>query len=93
MNVEMGDFLMGVPTVIGEDTVAAFGQALRARDLAQCPDESDDLGVGGAGREVVERKIGAFGDDEDVNRGLRVDVVEGEDVRVLIYLPAGYLAA
>src|SRR5687768_4442084 len=61
--------------------------------MADGANEAGNLRLGRALGEIVPRDIGAPGNDEDVDRRLRIDVVKGERMLVLIDLPALYLAA
>ena len=73
---------------IGEQPVARVDQPRLARDLADGADEPGDLRLRSHGGEIVPRDVGALGDDQDVDRGQRIDVVEGERMLVLIDLLA-----
>src|SRR3546814_8876276 len=88
VDVEVGDFLMAVEPDVGEQAIAGGDEALIARDLADGADEACDFFGARALREIVPAHIGAPGDDEDVQRRLRVDVVKGQGVFVLVNLLA-----
>src|SRR5690349_6368952 len=93
MDVEMRHLLPGVHPGIGEEAVAGLDQTRVAGDPADGADEAGDLAFRGPAGEIVPRHVSALGDDEDVDRLLRLDVVEGERMLVLMDLAARYLAA
>jgi len=76
--------LAGMRADIGEQPIAGRDQPLSARDLADGADEARNLLGRGTGREIVPRDIGSLGDDEDVDRRLRRDVVKGQRVIVFV---------
>src|SRR4051794_14911838 len=77
MDVEVRHFLSAVPADIGEQAIARRDQALFARDEPDGTDEAGNLCVGRLGREIVPRDVGTSGNDQDMDRCLRVNVVEG----------------
>jgi hypothetical protein len=82
VEVEVLDGLAAVGAGVDDDAVAV-GEVLLAGDFGGGGEElAEERGVGGGG--VGERGDVLFGDDEDVDGGLGVDVREGEDVVVLI---------
>ena len=92
VHMEMRHFLVTVTTAVGDDAVAGFGDTPLSGDLPQGADHGRMLRRRGLSGKIVERDIFALGDDQDVGRGQRIDVVEGEDVLVLIDFVAWDLA-
>src|SRR5690606_14135105 len=84
MDVEVGDLLMTVEADIGEQAIAWRDEALVARDLADRAYEARDLFGAAALRKIVPADIGGLGDNKDVQRCLRIDVMESERMLVLI---------
>ena len=93
VDVEMGDLLAGALADIAEQPIALDDELLVARDLADGADEAGDFLIRGFGRKIVPGDVGPLGNDQDVDRRKRVDVVEGERPLVLIDLLAGKLSA
>ena len=85
--------LVPVVAAIRDHAIAGGRDARHARDHADGAHERGLLGVAGLLVEVVPGHVGAARDHEDVDRRLRLDVVEGEDMRVLVDLPARDLPA
>ena len=84
MEVHVEDRLTGVGPGV-DDAAVALRVSELLRDLRGGEEElARDLRVVGA--EVVEGGYVLLGDDEHVRRGLRLDVLEGEDVLVLVDL-------
>ena len=83
--MEVVDGLAAVGAGVDDETVA-FGEVLGAGDFAGGVEElAEDAGV--VLRGVGVRGEVVLGDDEDVRRGLGVDVREGEGV--LVFVEAG----
>jgi len=89
----MRDFLMGVRTGIGEDAIAWFLEPEVPGDLANRAKKSGDLIGGGSSGEIGQRDVAGLGNHQDVQRGLRVDVMEGEGEFILVDPLAGDFAA
>ena len=89
----MRHLLVRSRAVVREHAVAALADPFLPRDMTDRPDEGSELGVRRFLREIVDRDVLAFRDHDDMGRRLRIDVVKGEDVLVLIDLPAGQFAA
>src|SRR5688500_10245824 len=92
MDMEMRHFLAAVATDIGKEAVAGLDKSLVPSDPADGPDEAGNLLGSSTLRKIVPRDVAALGDDEDVDRRRRIDVVEGERMLVLMNLPARQLA-
>src|SRR5260370_38577781 len=89
----MWEVRMGCRGLIGGGAVAGLDDALLMRDPADRPDESGQLGCRRVRGKIVDRDVFALGDDDDMNRRLRVDVAKGEDMLVLIDFAARQFAA
>src|SRR3546814_4156266 len=76
MYVKMRDFLVAVEPDVGEHAITRRDEPLIARDLADRADQRGNFFVAAAFRKIVPADIGALGNDEDMDRRLRVDVVE-----------------
>jgi hypothetical protein len=78
VKMDVRDFLAGISARIEDDPVAAVVNALLARRPAGGEEELAEKGVRALGR-VLERREMELGDDQDVDRGLGPDVLEGQD--------------
>jgi len=76
--VDVRDGLTGLGAGVEDDPVTGLGHALGRRDLPDCVDHlAEQRGVrGGERRHVGVMRLGY---DQDMRRGLRVDVAEGQD--------------
>ena len=74
----MRHFLVAMPADVGEQAIARLDQPGAAGNVSDRADKPGDLLGRGAGREVVPADISALGDHQHVQRGLRIDVVEGQ---------------
>src|SRR5436853_303183 len=74
-------------------TIPTVGHALLPGDMADGAHQRGNLLRRGVLRKIVERDVFALGDRQHMSRALRADVVESEDVRILVDLVAGDLAA
>ena len=80
--MEMGDAFAGVGAVIDDEAVAGFVEAFFLGDVAGGEEEiAEDRGIVVAGG--ADAGDDALRDHENVHGGLRVDVANGEDVRVI----------
>jgi len=82
VNVEMVDSLAAVRAGV-DDQAVAVGEVLGAGDFHGCGEEMAEHGG------VLRRGMGVggevlLGDEQDMDRRLRIDVREGEDVVILI---------
>src|SRR5688572_21875479 len=93
MDMKVGHLLMAMAAIIGEQAIAGRREPSIARDLADGANEARYFSLGCLGGEIVPGDIAALGNDEDVDRGLRIDVLEGERVIVLMNLLAGQFPA
>jgi len=90
VDVQMVDRLAAVGAGV-DDQAVAVGKVLCAGDFAGGVEElAEALGV--VLRGVRVRSDVVFGDDEDVDRRLRIDVGEGEGVLVLVDAGGGDFA-
>ena len=78
VNVEMRDFLMRIRAGIGENAVAGRHEPKFVRDLADGAEEAGDQIRRRLRREVGHRHIIALRDHQNMDRRLRVDVMEGK---------------
>ncbi len=76
--MDVKDVLTGVAGRVEDDPVARLGDALFAGRPARREEELPEEVLRAVGN-VVERGEVGLGDDQDVDRRLRPDVVEGED--------------
>src|SRR5262245_38521511 len=88
----MRHFLTGGGTTIGEYAIAAIRHSLLSGDLADRTDKRGNLLGRSLLGKIVERDVFALRDHQHMRRTLRVDVPEGEDMRILIDLVARNLA-
>jgi hypothetical protein len=93
VDVEMRDFLVAMGAHVGQDAVAWFFEAELFGDAADRGEEARDLRGCGSGREIRQGDVGRFGDDQDVDGGLGVDIVEGESEFVFVDAVGGEFAA
>src|SRR5271168_3863515 len=84
---------MGGGSSVGEDAIAAFGNAPLSGDMPEGADQGADLGGRGIRGKIIEGDVFSFRDHQDMCRRSRGDVVKGEDVLVLIDYLAWDLAA
>ena len=77
VDVEMGDCFAAVGTVVDDEAVAGGGYVFAAGDVSggeqEVAEEALIIGLGSS-----DAGDGFFRNDEDVNRGLRGNVAEGE---------------
>ena len=78
MDMEVRYFLMAVPTDIGQQAVSGCWQSSFARDMTNRADEACNLGVARHRAEIIPAHVTALGDNKDVDRCLRIDIVKGE---------------
>lgn len=77
VDVKMGNRFTAVGTVVDDEAVACGSYVFAAGDLGGCKEKvaEEALIIGLRGSDAGD---GFFGDDEDVDRGLRGDVAKGE---------------
>ena len=81
--VEMGDGFPAVAAVVQHEPVAGIGEAELARDLGRLEEQMTEQGlVVRPGK--TDAGDGFLGHDEDVDRRLRLDVVEDDALVVLV---------
>jgi len=89
--VDVEDGLAGGFATVADDAIAVGIEMQTAGDLRRANHQSaDESGL--AVIEIVKRGDVAPGNDEDVRRRLRIDVVKGEDLIVFEDLPRRDLA-
>src|SRR5262249_34759418 len=93
MHVTMRHFLMGRGSVIGDNTIAAFGDTSLTGDKPQRPHQGGDFGLRRVRGEIVKGDVFPFGDHQNMRRGASSDVIEREDMLVLIDFRARQFAA
>jgi len=76
VEVDVRDFLTGVGLAVDDHSVAVVETELRGDTANDCEEGSDQRLV--LGGDVIEGEDFGLGDDQDMNRGLRPDVAEGE---------------
>ena len=88
--MEMRNRLAGIGTAVGNEAVAVHEPCL----FGDGGDRFEDVCHHGAvrGGDAVEGGNMGFGDHQDVNGGLRVDVAECQNAFVLIYFGGGNVA-
>lgn len=83
VQVKVRDFLAAVGSGIGDEAEAGGGDVEFTRDFGGGDHQvAEQGGIGGGGLPHVGEVI--LGNDDDMDRGLGVDVVEGEAVVVLV---------
>lgn len=86
----MKNLLAGVPGRIEDDPISPFTKSFVPGYVSRCEEyASQDRGA--VFGNLVQRGEVVFGDDEDVDRRLRIDVLEGQDFSVLEHDPGGDL--
>ena len=83
--MEVGHFLVGVASVVGEQAVAAIDHAQLARHRADRAPEGRDFDLRRVLRKVIVGALGALGDHQHMGRRLRVDVVIRQRMAVLAH--------
>ena len=91
MEVEVGNFLVAVPALIGEDAAARLGDAELRRYRADRAHEADEFRIARLFGEFDVGYVGPFRDHKHMDRRLRGDVAKGERVVVFINFIAGNL--
>jgi hypothetical protein len=80
MEVEMGDFLAAVAAVVGDESISCFVQTQHASNLlGKRRQSSHRLGIN-----ILKTLHMLFGDDEDMDGSLGIEIVEGEIVIVFV---------
>lgn len=90
VQVEVEDGLSGAGADVEDGAIAALDAALASDAGGGELALADQFSI--FGLRFLQSGEVALGDDEDVRRGLRVDVLEGEGVLVLVNLLGGDLA-
>ena len=85
MNVQVGDALGGIRAIVHDKAKSAL-EAEFLRELPCDGEEMPDMGLIG-GLEGLDPRYQFFGDDEQVDGGLRLDVVDGDAEIVLVLDP------
>ena len=85
MDVEVRNLLMTMDSGIGEQPITRRHQPLFAGNMADGPDETGYLRFARLRAEIIPADLAPLGDDQYVNRCLRIDVVKGERPFILIY--------
>ena len=69
--MEVWHFLMGGGSGVGEDAIAAFGNAPLAGDMPEGADQGVDLGNRGIRGKIIEGNVFPFRDHQDMRRASR----------------------
>jgi hypothetical protein len=82
--MKMEDALPAVRTGVDDDSVAFIGKTTLVRQLfGEHVDLSHDMGL--IGLQIIDTGEMTAGDDEQMNRGLGIDVFESQIPIVLVY--------
>ena len=93
MNMEVGHLLVRVGAVVGKEAVTALNHAEVPGDGADGAEKTRNLRVRGVLGEIIHGHVGPFGNDQHMDGGLGIDVLEGEHGIVLVDLVAGNIAS
>ncbi len=85
MNVQVGDALGGIRAIVHDKAKSAL-EAEFLRELPRDGEEMPHMGFIG-GLEGFDPRYQLFGDDEQMDGGLRLDVVDGDAEIVLVLDP------
>ena len=91
VEVQVGYRLAAVLTAVDHEAVAGIGDPLVCRDAGRRQDQAANQ-VRVIRGQIVQAGQVAPGDDQDVGRGLGVDVGEGQEIRIAENFPAGYFS-
>ena len=87
MHVKVRHLLAGIETGVRKQPITVLDQSGSTRNMAHRPNESDDFGIGSAGRKVVPRDVRSLRNHKNMGRGQGVNIVKCECELILIDLP------
>ncbi len=85
VHMEMRHFLPAIGTHVGQHAIAAGLDAEILRHLRHRAPEAGDLGIRPVRAEIGDGDIPPLRDHQHMHRRLRIDVMEGEGMRVLMH--------
>jgi hypothetical protein len=89
--MDVKDILAGVPARVQNNPKSVFSETFLLSDLPDFREQMADK-IQLVFRDILQRSVVSFGNDQGVYGCLRVDVIEGEDALVIVDDLAGDLS-